>query len=235
MNALLYKWKKENNVDIHAVNSRIKERESFLKKLKLRADLKPETIEDICGFRIVCYSKKDVEKVSFLLANEFEIKKRKNKSEDLKEEVGYHSTHLIVSLHKGDMETQYENMIFEIQVRTVFQDAWAVISHAKRYKYYGFMPEKIKRSINLFSGTLELLDNTLDDLVTEMLNIQINISENLIIIEDKYENISDYIYTQKVYFDVGLDEMTPKPSFDDIQSEIFDSRTNIEEEIRESS
>ncbi len=123
-------------------------------------------------------------------------------------------------------------MIFEIQVRTVFQDAWAVISHAKRYKYYGFMPEKIKRSINLFSGTLELLDNTLDDLVTEMLNIQINISEKLRIIEDKFENIADYIYARKIYFDLGLDEMTPKPSFDDIQSEIFDSTTNIEEEIK---
>jgi ppGpp synthetase/RelA/SpoT-type nucleotidyltranferase len=86
------------------------------------------------------------------------------------------------------MEPQYMNLIFEIQVRTVFQDAWAVISHTKRYKYYGFMPEKIKRNINLFSGTLELLDNTLDDLVTEMLNIQINISKNLGIIEDKFES-----------------------------------------------
>ncbi len=106
MNVLLGKWKKESNIHIHAVNSRIKERESFLKKLKLCTDLKPEEIEDMCGFRIVCYSKKDVEKVTLLIAKEFDIKKIKKKSEQLKEdEVGYQSTHLIASIHQGDMES----------------------------------------------------------------------------------------------------------------------------------
>ena len=233
MNMLQYKWKRKNNIDIHSYSSRVKERESFLTKMKKGNDVNPENLKDLLGCRIICFSMIDVDAIVELLKSEFTTLFIKNKSQELGElGLGYQSFHLEASLKPEDMEPKYENMMFEIQVRTVFQDAWAVISHKTDYKHYGYMPEKIRRDLFLFSGTLELLDNTLNDSAIKMNDILEKIPEQLKLVEEGYQDVSDYIYTCKLFLDLKLDELDDSPSIEDVQKELFNTTTDIRESYK---
>jgi putative GTP pyrophosphokinase len=80
--------------------------------------------------------------------------------------VGYRSTHIICDL--GDKRTSlpeyapYKGLLFEIQIRTVLQHAWAEISHERNYKLAGVLPKHLERRLNLAAGNLETLDRELD-------------------------------------------------------------------------
>lgn len=234
MNVLQYKWKRKNNIEIHSYSSRIKEPDSFLTKMKKSNNANPEYVKDFLGCRIICFSKIDVNAIVELLKSEFTTLFVEDKSQELgKLGLGYQSFHLEASLKPEDMEPKYEEMIFEIQVRTVFQDAWGVISHKIDYKHYGYMPEKIRRDLFLFSGTLELLDNTLNDSAIRMINILEKIPEQLKLIEERYPDIAEYVYSCKLYLDLKLGELEDSPSIKEVQQELFNTVTDIRERYKE--
>lgn len=116
MNMLQYKWKRKNNIDIHSYSSRVKERESFLTKMKKGNDVDPENLKDLLGCRIICFSRIDVDAIVELLKSEFTTLFIKNKSQELGElGLGYQSFHLEASLKPEDMEPQYENIILRFK------------------------------------------------------------------------------------------------------------------------
>lgn len=53
---------------------------------------------------------------------------------------------------------KYQDIRFEIQLRTVLQHAWAEVEHGLGYKSYYEPPMDIKRKLNRLAGTLEILD-----------------------------------------------------------------------------
>jgi hypothetical protein len=55
-----------------------------------------------------------------------------------------------------------KNLVCEIQIRTVMQDAWAIIDHHLVYKNEASVPTKFKRRLNTISGMFENIDEQFD-------------------------------------------------------------------------
>ena len=64
----------------------------------------------------------------------------------------------------------FENMRFEIQVRTILQHAWAEIEHDDLYKNPGQIPSSLRRRFFLVSNVLESADNELNELHKKLKN-----------------------------------------------------------------
>lgn len=131
-------------------------------------------IMDRAGVRIVTYLLDDVNEVAKVVKELFDVKEQH--SEDKLEllganKVGYLSVHYIVTL-KGDKirtgEDIYRGLTCEVQIRTVLEDAWAQIFHDRQYKteLQTVDSDNLFRRTNLLSGSLELLDYQISDVVT---------------------------------------------------------------------
>ena len=159
--------------DTPRIISRVKDREECLKKFerKYLSDLeKDETpyeikdyITDIVGLRVVTLYDTDIELIEAVLEANFVIIDRTNKSETLEKKddsFGYKGLHLDLKLN--DLRTKLpeysaiQNIQFEVQVRTIVQDAWSVLDHKIKYKKN--IPHKLKRRINRLAALFELSD-----------------------------------------------------------------------------
>jgi hypothetical protein len=79
--------------------------------------------------------------------------------------MGYHGTHYVVSFGANYTGSRYEgitNLKCEIQVRTVLQDAGALISHHLVYKDEATIPERLRRDINNVASLLEIAQGIFD-------------------------------------------------------------------------
>lgn len=207
---------KSRQIDIAYASAREKTPESLEKKCKKQfkdndgnlvnkyTDFRSE-IMDLAGVRIVTYLLDDIDQVSAIIRELFEvIEEHSGNKLDLlgADRIGYLSVHYIVklkdeSLHVG-ME-EFKGIKCEIQVRTVLEDAWAQIFHDRQYKNELDMinSDKLLRRTNLLSGNLELLDYQINDLVKEYDKVsQMERAKKLKNILDKSitkENILSYL------------------------------------------
>ncbi|HEX8733790.1 MAG TPA: hypothetical protein VF721_00570 [Pyrinomonadaceae bacterium] len=153
----------KTEIKIHSIPSRIKELDSFLKKISLYQIEKPfEDINDIVGLRVICLFLTDIEKIGNVIRNTFDVVKEDNKIDNSKfASFGYLSVHFIAKLGKNFRGTRYNNILdipFEIQVRTIAMDAWANISHYLDYKTDKDIPEELKRDFYALSGMFYVAD-----------------------------------------------------------------------------
>ena len=158
-----------------AVTGRVKTLDSIVEKIQRKSYAGVEELTDICGVRIISYIESDVDRIRQLIEKSFDIHADKSvdKSAKLKShEFGYRSVHYICELGTNRLSlpelTQYSNVVFEVQVRTVLQHAWAEIEHDRSYKFSGELPPAIKRRLNLLAGTLELVDREFNNLASEV-------------------------------------------------------------------
>lgn len=100
---------------------------------------------------MVCLYLSDIDKIDNTIEEAFEVIERDDKVEDSeKDRFGYMARHLIVRPSK-------EDMLFEIQVRTISQDAWASISHHLDYKTNS-IGVQFKRDFHALSGLFYIAD-----------------------------------------------------------------------------
>jgi hypothetical protein len=73
---------------------------------------------------------------------------------------GYKGLHLDLRLNAAQaalpQHAAYVHQPFELQVRTIIQDAWSVLDH--KIKYKKSIPAQLKRRINVLSALFELAD-----------------------------------------------------------------------------
>lgn len=130
-------------------------------------------IMDFAGVRIVVYLASEMKIVADAVENLFEGSILYNDSEnklDLlgNDKVGYLSIHYVVTINSNEKQYLHLNGLkCEIQIRTVLQDAWAQIFHDRVYKGHDESDDEhyIIRKTNLLSGSLELIDNQIDEIV----------------------------------------------------------------------
>lgn len=163
----------EEKVSFQDVQSRIKTLSSFKEKMLKRNYMHPKQVNDLLGFRIICYVVKDVNRIENILQDNFSIRDREDKSIKLGTNiVGYRSLHLTASLSPQRCQlpeySKYKLCEFEIQVVTILQHAWAEIEHDKVYKFKGNYPDEIKRRLKILSGTLEVCDNEFERITEEI-------------------------------------------------------------------
>jgi len=121
-------------------------------------------ITDLAGVRIITYFPATLDEIDALLASEFEIVERSDKSEALlaEEKFGYQSVHYLVRLRAERASLaeykRHAGVIVEVQVRTVLQHAWAEIEHDIQYKSANAIPVEIRRRFMALAGMLEIAD-----------------------------------------------------------------------------
>jgi putative GTP pyrophosphokinase len=125
-------------------------------------------ITDLIGIRIICPFGEDTGRVEDIIRGGFEVVERERKGEDYSpREFGYEAVHLIVKL-AGNIELGghvQEELLCEVQLRTILQDAWAEVEHELLYKAE-FTPfdEPIRRRLAAVNANLSLVDTIFQEI-----------------------------------------------------------------------
>jgi Uncharacterized protein conserved in bacteria len=139
---------------------------------------------DLTGVRVIVYYNDDVDAISRLIVEEFDVDRANSmdKRQTLEpQEFGYQSVHYVVhipSSRSGLTEwRRFTALRAEIQVRTVLQHAWAAISHKLAYKREADIPSALQRKLFRLSALLELGDDEFASLrdQTHALSQEINL------------------------------------------------------------
>lgn len=164
---------KEQDFPEPKVLSRVKDRNECIRKFdgKYRNNLEKhgdiycikDHISDLVGVRVVCIYESDIEKVSDILREEFELIDETDKSKELESTVssfGYKGLHLDMKLSgKRTKLPEYDKFIdfpFEVQIRSIVQDAWSEVDHKLKYKKQ--TPDHLSRRIAGLAALFEIAD-----------------------------------------------------------------------------
>ena len=170
---------------VESVKGRVKKYDECISKFKRKylPDFNPEEssikiqnyLTDLIGIRVICYYSEEVQEIRRNLKKyfrEIEITDKTSQLEMTDDKFGYKSLHLQLVLKSkingiSDAD-KYKKIPFELQIRTVIQDAWGILDH--RIKYKKSIPHSLKRRINRLSALFEVADD-------EFLSIQKEISQ----------------------------------------------------------
>ena len=149
---------------IDHVNTRIKEPESIIQKIKNRGCKLTykemiENINDIAGIRIICPLKKDIFSIKGLIEKlpGVHILKEKDYVTHPKES-GYSSYHIIVEV-PITLSTNVIYVKVEIQIRTMAMDFWASLEHKMKYKPEDEVSKKVSKEWINCAKMINKLDN----------------------------------------------------------------------------
>ena len=149
-----------------AYKTRIKSFNSYFSKLLKYPPVDPLTVfpvvTDLIGIRIVCPFLKNLDEVEALLVKNFSIIEVERKGADRTfREFGYESTHILATIPESFKVGLLlpENLIFEVQIRTILQDAWAEVEHELIYKFeFSPFDFPLKRKFASINASLSLAD-----------------------------------------------------------------------------
>ena len=160
---ILQKEIKKAKIKIHSLSHRIKTFDLFLDKLRRKNITEPfKDVHDLVGLRIVCLFIQDLAILQRIIQKEFIIFEEDNKVENSQLDIfGYMSLHFKAKLNvesSSQRLTTIQTIPFEIQVRTIAQDAWASISHYLYYKQESFLSSQLRRDFYALSGLFYVAD-----------------------------------------------------------------------------
>lgn len=152
--------------------ARIKSFPSYYKKiLRQKAKESAEsntlvTLTDMIGIRVICAFVEDLALVEKQVVASFDVKEIERKgAEQSFKEFGYESVHILVSIPEnclpasGLSDELKENLVCEIQVRTILQDAWAEVEHELIYKSeFNPFDKPLRRKLASINASLTLAD-----------------------------------------------------------------------------
>ncbi|MGP1458316.1 MAG: (p)ppGpp synthetase [Treponema sp.] len=153
--------------------TRIKNFSSYYKKLLRLKSTEAASfptlvcLTDIIGIRIICTFLEDIAVILKQLKTMFDIKEIERKGAELNfKEFGYESVHVLVAIPKDCLPAHIpstlpvpEDLVCEIQIRTILQDAWAEVEHELIYKSE-FTPfdMPLRRKLASMNASLNLAD-----------------------------------------------------------------------------
>jgi ppGpp synthetase/RelA/SpoT-type nucleotidyltranferase len=158
---------------VSKIEARVKDKEECLKKFerkyraRLEADEQPYEIKnyisDLIGIRIICLYEDRIATIAQLLTQSFKLIEVTDKIaaiESTEDSFGYKGLHMDLAL-PDELASQPKYLAvaafpFEVQIRSLIQDAWSVLDHEIKYKKS--IPNELKRRINVLSALFELAD-----------------------------------------------------------------------------
>jgi ppGpp synthetase/RelA/SpoT-type nucleotidyltranferase len=191
--------------EVTKIEGRVKNKEECIKKFKRKYQSKLERtdspyeikdyLSDLIGIRIICLYEDQIAAISEALKEHFRIIHVTNKTaaiESTEDLFGYKGLHMDLALTK-EMATHakyqsFANLTFEVQIRSLIQDAWSVLDH--KIKYKKSIPNDLKRRINVLSALFELADREFKEIrnaTTKLLKMETeNLGDNPL--EDNFES-----------------------------------------------
>jgi ppGpp synthetase/RelA/SpoT-type nucleotidyltranferase len=131
-------------VKIDRIGVRVKDADSFIKKALKESDGKLkyqhpfEEIQDQIGARIVVYFIDDLEVIANNIKQYFSIIEEKRFPPESYKEFSYEGRHFIIDLSDDLIPQDFNRDLlpgfFELQIKTLFQHAWAQAEHDVGYK-----------------------------------------------------------------------------------------------------
>lgn len=203
------------NIRTTPIICRAKTLESLLHKSERKLYSNPlSEITDLAGVRVVCMYEPDIEKIEEIIQSEFKVCERVDKYKEAgSDKMGYLGIHFIVQLKDHYSGPRYDGLHAfkcEIQVRTILQDAWALISHHLVYKEESSIPNKIKRDLNNVASLLEIAQGVFDSAREKIESYVLEIRKKEAVPTEflsqpvDYETL--YAYTQWKYKDLPVSE-----------------------------
>ena len=155
---------------IHHIESRVKSPESIMAKLlkkglPLTLESAMQNVNDIAGVRVVCSYIDDVYRVAEMVERQqdLEIVKRQDyiKTPNYN---GYRSLHLDLRVPVY-LSNRTEQVLAEVQIRTIAMDFWASLEHDIRYKAdRSRLPAGINEEMLACSGKIAEIDRQMQDM-----------------------------------------------------------------------
>lgn len=156
-----------NDVEVTAVEGRVKQRDSLIGKLMRKGHKyhRLDDITDIVGIRIITLYSDDVDRVASYIERMFEVDWNKSIDKRKMHEMrsfGYNSLHYICripkSLYEDEQHPEWNDIRFEVQMRSTLQHVWAEMEHDLGYKSEIATPPEYMRMFGRLAGMLELVD-----------------------------------------------------------------------------
>lgn len=151
------------------VTQRAKEVGSFVEKITRKNYSDPlAQMTDLAGVRVVCAYEAEIASVAKIIETKFQVVERVDKADQLgTDRMGYNGKAFVVTLGDSYRGGRYEGITelkCEIQVRTILQDAWAVIDHQLVYKNEEATPVRLRRDLNNVASLLEIAQGIFDSI-----------------------------------------------------------------------
>ena len=166
-------------------------------------------LSDFMGIRIVCPYLKDINIVRKELKRYFRevsITDKTVQIESTDDKFGYKSLHLDLKLNgkygKKQEYAPYIKIQFELQIRTIIQDAWSVLDH--KIKYKKSIPQSLKRRINRLSALFEITDDEFlrinDEITSEEKRINRRLKQGQTVEKNKPLDVFRFLFVALRYF-----------------------------------
>jgi ppGpp synthetase/RelA/SpoT-type nucleotidyltranferase len=203
---------KKRNIEYAYVTSRTKTLNSFIEKASRKNYQNPlEETKDIAGVRIIFLYKSNMPLIDKIISSEFKVVKKEDKIKDQDpDRFGYADLQYQVQLGQMSSGARYDELRglkCEIQVRTVLQDAWAIIAHHLVYKKESEVPKEFRRNLNSLVAIFENADSQFDKLKNEIDKYKRNLETKQL--------KEDELLDQEINYDILLEYLRKKyPSID---------------------
>ena len=152
---------------VEHVGSRLKSFESIVTKCRRKGiELTPEAVRaqmfDIAGVRVTCSFVSDIYRVRDMLVGQADLTLLEERDYIAHPKGnGYQSLHLIVQVPVY-LSDRVEQVVVEIQLRTIAMDFWASLEHKIYYKYDRQVPRHLTDSLKLAADVAAQLDSGSD-------------------------------------------------------------------------
>ncbi|WP_419873863.1 GTP pyrophosphokinase [Candidatus Pristimantibacillus sp. PTI5] len=148
---------------IEHMKTRIKAPESVIQKLQRKGlditleDAK-EHIRDIAGVRVICSFSTDIYQIVDMISKQSDVRVVELKDYVINPKPnGYQSIHLLIEIPVF-LTDRTENVLVEIQIRTIAMDFWASLEHKIYYKFNEQIPPHIQEQLKGSADMIHLLD-----------------------------------------------------------------------------
>ena len=163
--------------DVETIDSRAKTVDSLVLKLKLHPTYTSlDDVADKVGVRVITRYQAAVAPLCDLLHREFNVVEEVTHGGESPSTFGYASRHLLLRLDSRRERlpeyAAYGGVTAELQVRSILQHAWALISHSLDYKSGIEIPQQVRRRLFRVAAILETGDEIFDTFVTEVATLR---------------------------------------------------------------
>lgn len=155
-------------IKCHSIEFRVKTHESATRKLESNLSKYADgydSLTDLLGIRIITYFPDQVDQVADVLREEFSVDEENSVDKRMildADRFGYLSLHFILSMHEKRCPLReyadFTDVLFEVQIRSILQHAWAEIEHDLGYKGNRTLPYELQRRFSRLAGILEIAD-----------------------------------------------------------------------------